>query len=64
MVDEFYKFTNPTSSENPPHALLLNAFNSIKLEIISKKIMKSVMRINGEQKYYSGGLFDNAFNIS
>ena len=64
MVDEFYNFSNPTSSEKPPHTLLLNAFNSIGVEIISKKIMKSVMRINGEQKYYSGGFFDNAFNIS
>jgi hypothetical protein len=51
MVDEFYKFSNPTSSEKPPHTLLLNAFNSVGVEIISKKIMKSVMRINGEQKY-------------
>lgn len=51
MVDEFYKFTNPTSNQNPPHIMLLNAFNKSSLNIVSKKIMKSVMRINGEQYY-------------
>jgi hypothetical protein len=51
MVNEFYHFTNPTSNEKPPHTLLLNAFNNSSLNIVSKKIMKSVMRINGEQFY-------------
>lgn len=51
MVDEFYDFTNPTSGQKPPHTLLLNAFNKNSLNVVSKKIMKSVMRINGEQFY-------------
>jgi hypothetical protein len=51
MVNEFYNFTVPSSSQSPPHTMLLNAMNSQGVTITSKKILRSILRINGEQKY-------------
>jgi hypothetical protein len=51
VVNEFYNFTVPSSSQSQPHTMLLNAMNSQGVTITSKKILRSILRINGEQKY-------------
>lgn len=48
--NQFYE-PLPTSHEAPPHRLLQNAFEGAGLEIVSRKVMKSVMRATGEQFY-------------
>lgn len=49
----FNQFYNPLSNshEAPPHQLLKNAFDMSGVNIVQRKVMKSVMRVNGEQFY-------------
>lgn len=48
--NQFY-FPKPDSHEEPPHRVLKNAIDETGAEIIKRKVMKSVMRVTGEQVY-------------
>lgn len=51
LIFEFFNYTNPSSSEQPPHRLHENAFKSRNLNIEKRKLVKSVLRSTGEQVY-------------
>ena len=48
--NQFYE-PLPNSHELPPHQLFKNAMDMAGVNIVRRKIMRSVMRVNGEQFY-------------
>lgn len=51
LYEEFYMFRDPRSDVAPPHGMLEAAFKSRNLNIITRKLMKSVLRATGEDFY-------------
>lgn len=51
VFDEFYQYRNPKSSVAAPHGVLEAAFLNSNLKIITRPIMRSVLRVGGEDFY-------------
>ena len=51
IINEFYRPVYTNSNDTPPHGLLLNGFNHLKLKIVQKDINTHVVRANVDQYY-------------
>lgn len=51
VINEFYHLTNPISTTNPPHGVLLAGIQNRNLEVQQHPIMDYVVRVNRDHYY-------------